>query len=86
MLLPAEGMAHATPSLAGTGSAAAAAAVLTGERLRGRAVETTPDGTVAQVTAAPPPGLSADEGIYQLGDETAALLARPGIYATPPCA
>jgi imidazolonepropionase-like amidohydrolase len=31
--------------------------VLTGERLRGRAVETAPDGTVAQVAAAPPPGL-----------------------------
>ena len=37
--------------------------VLTGERLRGRAVETAPDGTVAQVAAAPPPGLPADEGI-----------------------
>ena len=31
--------------------------VLTGERLRGRAVETAPDGTVARVAAAPPPGL-----------------------------
>src|SRR6185437_10834606 len=37
--------------------------VLTGERLRGRAVETAPDGTVAQVAEAPPPRLSADEGI-----------------------
>jgi imidazolonepropionase-like amidohydrolase len=31
--------------------------VATGERLRGRAVETAPDGTVAQVVVAPPPGL-----------------------------
>jgi imidazolonepropionase-like amidohydrolase len=32
--------------------------VVTGERLRGRAVETAPDGTVAQVAATPPPGLA----------------------------
>jgi imidazolonepropionase-like amidohydrolase len=31
--------------------------VLAGEVLPGRAVETAPDGTIAQVTAAPPPGL-----------------------------
>jgi imidazolonepropionase-like amidohydrolase len=31
--------------------------VATGERLRGRAVETAPDGMVAQVVVAPPPGL-----------------------------
>jgi imidazolonepropionase-like amidohydrolase len=35
--------------------------VLTGERLRGRAVETTADGTVRQVTAAVPAGLPAAE-------------------------
>jgi hypothetical protein len=32
--------------------------VVTGERLRGRAFETAPDGTVAQVAATPPPGLA----------------------------
>ena len=31
--------------------------VATGEQLRGRAVETASDGTVAQVVVAPPPGL-----------------------------
>jgi imidazolonepropionase-like amidohydrolase len=36
--------------------------VLTGERLPGRAVETAPDGTVAQVAAAPPPGLTGPTG------------------------
>jgi imidazolonepropionase-like amidohydrolase len=40
--------------------------VLTGERLRGRAVEIAPDGTVAQVAAAPPPGLPGRPGPAEL--------------------
>jgi len=43
--------------------------VLTGDRLRHRAVETSPDGTVAHA--------------YRLDDQSAALLARPGIFVTP---
>jgi imidazolonepropionase-like amidohydrolase len=39
--------------------------VLTGDRLRHRAVETAADGTVAQVTAAPPPGLR-DAGVVDV--------------------
>ena len=34
--------------------------VATGERLRGRAVETAPDGTIAQVADAAPAGLAED--------------------------
>ena len=43
--------------------------VVTGERLRGRAVETAPDGTVAQVAAAPPPGSAelAGGGVVDVG-------------------
>ena len=40
--------------------------VLTGDRLRRRAVETSPDGTVAQVAAAAPPGLP-DSGDADIG-------------------
>jgi imidazolonepropionase-like amidohydrolase len=40
--------------------------VATGERLPGRAVETAPDGTMAQVAAAPPPGL-ADAEVTDVG-------------------
>jgi len=40
--------------------------VLTGDRLRRRAVETSPDGTVAQVAAAAPPGLP-DSGVADIG-------------------
>ncbi len=55
--------------------------VLAGERLPGRAVETAPDGTIAQVAAAPPPGLP-DAQVTDVARPLAA--ARADLLPHPP--